>query len=199
MLAVVVLTTVSLVPQLCTPTTSNDDDDVLPGNGMAECFAAVAMPVSGGNKLHVVAAVGSLGSFRLGVRFTHDAAGGVSFDPVPSMSLDPARGLAANCTRIRDPATGAEGIRTEFGQLLIRQDGRFVLKDSRGTVVATATARPTLASDDSITMPVTGSTLPSTKTPPPSPKKSAIPPTFVQIGVLPNPMASKAGIHHASP
>ena len=48
----------------------------------------------------------------------------------------------------------------------------------------------------------TGSLLPLTKIPPassPFPIKSVIPPVSVHMGVFPNPIASKAGIHQASP
>lgn len=107
--------------------------------------------------LHVSVSIGSRTSFRLSVDF--GGGGSSRMAALPSPSLDAGRAMA-NFSRVSAGADG-DGIRTHFGEILVRSDGRFTLKDANGTIIAAAAAPPTLASEASghagITMPVSGS------------------------------------------
>jgi hypothetical protein len=106
--------------------------------------------------LRVSADIGSSSSFRLSVEFIDGSK--PAAEPLSSPSLDPGRAMA-NYTHTSGPE--GEGIKTSFGELVVGTDGRFILKDATGKVIAHATEPPVLAKEatghESITMPVSGS------------------------------------------
>ena len=125
-----------------------------PAPGVSRNPAAVVVEVS--PTLHVSVSVGSRTSFRLSVNFGGSRAAAAA---LPSPSLDAGRAMA-NFSRVSGGADG-EGIRTDFGEILVRSDGRFTLKDASGNIISAALAPPSLATEATghagITMPVSGS------------------------------------------
>ena len=118
---------------------------------------SVEVPIHrGGRSMRVTADVGSASSFRLTVDF-QDLSDGQSA-PLDSPSLDANRSMALY-THTSSPE--GNGIKTHFGELLIRPDGRFILKDAAGTTISAATESPQLTREvsghQSITMSVSGS------------------------------------------
>jgi hypothetical protein len=107
--------------------------------------------------------VGSDSSFRLTVDF-FDPTKPDDVAPLASPSLDPTRAMAS-FTKVS--SNGMRGVKTAFGELLVADDGRWILKDASGKQVAAATEPPKLTTEQGadgmgakrpgITMVVTGS------------------------------------------